>query len=216
MKRKIALLLALALMLLAGCQQQAPAEAAPAKSPREQGAELVPLMGEMAGNPLFAEIYGWNTEMSQALTSAREGDFSSPKAVYCIRVPDSALNNLMGSAGFANLDEFSEGLRKNIRARAASSLPTQLNAMGGSQVLAAASMCTASKTFVDASVTDNMIYVYVYEDAVPAAVVFTPGEGGAVSATGMLILYDGFQAGSLEELSELLGQLGAEVSEVSE
>lgn len=216
MKRFIALLLGLTMvLLLAGCQRQAPAAVAPAKSLRDRGAELVPRMAEMATSPYYASAYTEDPGITEALAQVAQGDFTAPQAVYCIRFPESALNQLMEQAGLTGLDGLSQELREGLKDRAFASLPTQINAMAGAEKLAAASICTAGELFVDPSVTENVIYLYVYRNAVPAAVVFHPGEDGAVSASGTLILYDGFPLGSLEDISGVLGPLGAEVSEVS-
>lgn len=233
MKRCLALLLAVALALLAGCSSgnrvesstaaglenyavdgEPGQEDSPARTLLEHGQELVSLMGQMAGNDAYIQLYTGSPQIGEILSAAGEGDFSSPAAVYRVLVPESALGQY-GLVELDSLDGLSQELRENVKARAVSSLPTLLNSMGGASVLAAASVCTAGKTFFSAEVPKNgVIYLYLYEDAVPAAVVFLPGEDGTVSATGMLILYDGFQVESPAELSGLLGELGAEVSPV--
>lgn len=234
MKRCLALLLALALVLLAGCsgaerapsstaageedfsQNGEPAQDAPVKSLLEHGQELAALMGEMAKSEAYIDLYTANDEIGEILSAAGEGDFSAPAAVYSIRFPESALGRLLELSGLLDsLDGLSDELRESVRAKLVSSLPTLINGMGGANVLAAASVCTAGKTFRSAEVSGNgLIYLYLYENAVPAAVVFQPGEDGTVSASGMLILYDGFRAESPDDLSGLLGELGADVSEI--
>lgn len=228
--KTVALLLALALVLLAGCGQgNAPApssgapessQAAPSQAPEktllEQGQELVALMGEMANNSQYASFYTDDQEMQELLAAAGEGDFSSPQAVYAIRFPDEALAGLLELAGLGSLDGFSDELRQNLRARVISAMPTQLNAMGGSSVLAAASICTASKTFVNGQAAENLIYLYTYPNAVPVAVTFLPGEDGAVSATGMFILYEQGQSMGPEQFQSLLGSFGVEIEEVTQ
>lgn len=233
MKRCLALLLALSLVLLAGCsgverapssstvgeqnfsQNGEPAQDAPVKSLREHGQELAALMGEMAGSEAYIDLYTEDPEIGEILSEAGEGDFSSPTAVYRIQVPESALSQY-GLVGLDSLYGLSPGLRESVKAKLASSLPSLLNGMGGANVLAAASICTAGKTFRSTEVSGNgLIYLYLYENAVPAAVVFLPGEDGTVSASGMLILYDGFRAESTDDLSGLLGELGATVEEVA-
>ena len=94
------------------------------------------------------------------------------------------------------------------------SLITQINGMGGTEELAVSSICTHGKTFVDDSITDNTIFLYVYEDALPIAVTFTVGEDGAVSASGTFIMYDGFSCGSVEEVEESFRAFDVEVSEI--
>ena len=44
---------------------------------------------------------------------------------------------------------------------------------------------------------------------------FLVGEDGAVSATGLFILYDGFPTGSAAEIQQFLSSLNVEVTEVS-
>ena len=86
--------------------------------------------------------------------------------------------------------------------------------MGGAEQLAAASICTAGKVFASDELEENAIYLYTYENAVPAAVSFSRGEDGTVSATGVLVLYDGFPAGDTPEVEQFLAELGVEVEEV--
>lgn len=230
-----ALLLALALVALAGCQQKmapdpssvlgdlpaAPgssqAPVAPEKSLYQQGQELVAEMVEMAGTPEYLSFYTGDQEVMEILTKAVEGkDYASPKVVYSIRVPESAMESILGMMDMQELEGLPESLRRRMYTQFFRGLPNQVNAMGGANILAATSICTATKTFVDPAVTENLIYLYTYENGVPVVVTFLPGEGGAVSASGMLILHDSFGAYSLEELVELLGRMGAEVETVAE
>lgn len=233
-KRPLALLLALAFVLLAGCADGRraesstasgsenyavdgePGQGAPAKALWEHGQELVSLMGEMAGNEAYIDLYTGSEEIGELLSEAGKGDHSAPAAVYRIQLPESALGQLLGLMGLLDeLDGLSDGLRESVRAKSIASLPSRLNGMGGANILAAASVCTADKTFRSDEVSGNgLIYLYLYEDAVPAAVTFLPGEDGTASASGMFILYDGFRPESPDDLSMLLGELGAEVSQI--
>lgn len=232
MKRALALLLALALAILAGCSDGSrtesssavgsenyavdgePGQGAPAKALWEHGQELVSLMGEMAANEAYIDLYTGSDEIGELLSEAGKGDFSAPTAVYRIQVPESVLGQY-GLMEPDSLDGLSDGLRESVKAKSVSSLPVLLNSMGGANILAASSVCTASKTFRSGEVPGNgLIYLYLYEDAVPAAVVFLPGEDGTASASGTLILYDGFQPESPDDISRLLGELGAEVSQI--
>lgn len=234
MRKCLALLLALTLVLLAGCSnaQRSPSSSAagsenyavdggpgqgdpPAKSLLEHGQELISLMGEMAGTGAYIGLYTENTEIGGVLSAAGEGDFSNPKAVYRVQISEVTLSRLLEQLGIASLDGLTPELRESLKTRSVSSLPTLINSMGGANTLAAASICTANKTFRSTEVPGNgMIYLYFYENAVPAAVVFLPGEDGTASATGMLILYDGFQAEDPDDLSGLLGELGADIWEI--
>lgn len=233
-KRGLTLLLALALVLLAGCSSTErvpsstasgsedfsvdgePGQGDPAtKTLLEHGQELVSLMGEMAGSGAYIGMYTESTEIGEILSTAGEGDFSDAKAVYLVQISEVTLSRLLEQLGIASLDGLTPELRESLKARSVSSVPTLINSMGGATTLAAASICTANKTFRSTEVPGSgMIYLYIYENAVPAAVVFLPGEDGTASASGMLILYDGFQAEDLDDLSGLLGELGADIWEI--
>lgn len=233
-RKMVALLMALALVALAGCRQKtapdpssvlgeppaAPessqAPAAPEKSLQQHGQELVSLMAEMVRSSQYTNLYTGDQEVQQLLATAGEGDFSAPQAVYAIRLPETALDSLLALAGMGSISGFSPELRQVIQARVTSALPTQINAMGGANVLAAASVCTASDCFVSSQPPESVIYLYTYQNAVPAAVSFIPGEGGAVAASGMLILYQGGETMEVTQLRELLEQLGAEMEEVTQ
>lgn len=62
---------------------------------------------------------------------------------------------------------------------------------------------------------ENALYIYVFEDAVPAAVCFTPGEDGTVSAAGTFILNRDFPTGSAREIEAYLTDYGAAATVVA-
>ena len=176
-RKMVALLMALALVALAGCRQKtapdpssvlgeppaAPessqAPAAPEKSLQQHGQELVSLMAEMVRSSQYTGLYTNDQEVQQLLATAGEGDFSAPQAVYAIRLPETALDSLLALAGMGSISGFSPELRQVIQARVTSALPTQINAMGGANVLAAASVCTASDCFVSSQPPESVIYL---------------------------------------------------------
>ena len=116
--------------------------------------------------------------------------------------------------GGFELNGLSDALRENLLTRLFSALPTRINAQGGSTALAATSICTTGKTFVSTELTENMIYVYTYENAMSVAVTFIKGEDSAVSATATLLIRDGLADSSIGGAAELLNMLGLTVEEI--
>ena len=137
-------------------------------------------------------------------------DFSSPKAVYAISIAEDDLAAMVGS----NPDNVSEELKNYIMQKSLASLMMQINGMSSVENLAASSVCTVGKTFVNGNVTEDVIYLYVYENAIPVAVTFTIGENQAVSASGIFIMYDGFTCGSADEIKSFFNDITVDVSEV--
>lgn len=214
MKRAIkgvsAFLAASLVLLVAACGGGTEAESGE-KPLYERGLEVVSLMAEMAGSDAYLSAYSDSEEIREILSGAGAGDFSSPEAVYRVKLPAGAL---WGLAQMPASGELTEPLREEIESKIYSAFVSQINAMGGTASLAAASICTAGTLFVDKGLTENTLYLYVFENAVPAAVVFLPGEDGAVSATGMLILYDGFDVGELQGSGPFFGQTGIEIEQI--
>lgn len=125
------------------------------------------------------------------------GEYSVPKSVYAISIPDE---NLAAMVELSELDNSSKDLKTFLIQKVLGSLMIQINGMAGAENLAASSVCTVGKTFVDENATGDVIYLYTYENALPVAVTFTIGENHAVSATGVFIMYDGFTCGSADEI----------------
>lgn len=207
--KSILLFLILSVSLLSGvCAGQAAAPSAL----YERGLSIASVMKDMAGNDVWVSLFSSNATVKEQISRAAQGDFSHPKAVYEIHLADMAL---YVSTGRSDLSGLSGALQAHVRAATQAATALQINAKGGSDLLAAASACTASQLFVCNDLHENVLYLYTYENAVPVMVSFVAGESGAVSATGTFIFYDGFPTGSAEQIQQFLGILGAEVTKVS-
>ena len=165
----------------------------------QEGLSTVSVMEEMAENEDWVNLFSSNQNLASILSAVGDGDYSHPKAVYQIRLSDA----------------FSDTLQAYLRATVQSSIAAQINAKGGADALAAASACTASRIFFCDDLHENLLYLYTYENAAPAMISFLVGEDGAVSATGLFILYNGFPTGSAAEIQQFLSSLNVEVTEVS-
>lgn len=181
------------------------------KSLYAQGLEVVQIMSEMTQTEEYVDIHTGNSGIKTVIQNISAGDYSSPKAVYAISVTD---DNLAAMAELNNLDSASEKLKTFLMQRVLGSFMTQINGMSGVENLAAASVCTVGKTFVNENVTEDVIYLYTYENAIPVAVTFTIGEDQAVSASGVFVMYDGFTCGSVDEIKSFFSDITVEVKEV--
>lgn len=181
------------------------------KSLYAQGLEVVQIMSEMTQTEEYVDIHTGNSEVKTVIQNISTGDYSSPKAVYAISITD---DNLAAMAELNSLDSASEELKTFLMQRVLGSLMTQINGMSGVENLAASSVCTVCKTFVNENATEDVIYLYTYENALPVAVTFTIGEDQAVSASGVFVMYDGFTCGSADEIKSLFSNITVEVTEI--
>lgn len=211
MKRKIWNLgIAFALALgLCGCGADAGAE----KSLYDQGLEVVSLLDEMAENEMYISSFSSYEEIQTMLGELGNADYTEPDAVYAITISEE---NLAAYEEWTLLEESaSEELQKQMQNKFPAALINQVNAMEGVTTLAAASICTAEKSFVSHEITENTIYLYTYEDTVPVAVTFVVGEDNTVIAKGCFIMYSEFTCGSEQEIRDFFKEVSVEVERVT-
>lgn len=179
------------------------------KSLLEHGLDVIDLMVDGLRSEEYIEIFVSSEEIIEILTEAGKGDYSEPDKVYEIKISEETMSDLMDMDDF---DDLSEELQNVLMNRMLSSMTTQLNARGGTELLAANAVANMGKTFVfDDEEFENCIYLYVYEDAKPIVVTFIAGEDGVVSAVGSPILLDGVDWDSKSDIMDNLGLLGVDV-----
>lgn len=180
---------------------------APEKSLYEQGLEVIVLMDEMIHSEGYVDIYTGSEVIQEIIHTLAKGDYAAPKAVYAISLPAGGLPTEIPK-------DASDALRNTIQHRMVSAVVTQINAMSGAETLAAASVCTAGKTFVSTELTEDLIYLYTYNNAHPIAVTFTSGEDSTVTASGMFLLHEDFPRDSAEEMEAFLSELSVSVTQL--
>lgn len=210
MKKQLQAIVALVLVLsLSACGNNG--NSAETKSLYAQGLEIVRLMSELTQSAEYVDFYTGSNEIRSVIQKISAGSYTTPKAVYAISITDETLAAM---AELNHLDNASKDLRSLLTQKALGALMTQINSMSGVENLAAASVCTVGKTFVNEDAKENVIYLYTYDNAVPVAVTFIVGEDQAISADGVFVMYDRFTCGSAEEIRGFFNSITVEVTEV--
>ena len=183
----------------------------------QKGLEVVALLNEMVQNETYVQLYTASAEIQEIVETVATGDYTEPSAVYQISLPGESLSALAEAmGGNASMDGMSPELTRAVEQKLIGAVISQINAMGGATNLAAMSVCTAGKTFVNEEISEDLIYLYVYEDAAPAAVTFVRGDEGTVSVTGTFLLSEDLNTESEQTVSEFFSELGAAVTVVTE
>lgn len=203
-KRVFSFVACLALLV---CWMSGHSGLAESKSLYNHGMDVIHLMAEMIGSDDYVNLFTENTEIREIVDQLAEGDYAEPEAVYVLTVPAENLNAM---AELGALDNASDALKQKLNQRMIASLVSQVNGRSGAVKLAAASVCTAGKTFVHDQAQD-MIYLYVFANTAPVAVTFTVGEDHTVSASGMFVVYDDFPCGSAGEIEAFFEELEVDV-----
>ncbi len=210
MKKLCAMLLSLMLacLVLSGCESKG--GKADDALLYDRGLAVISLMDEIVSNEDYLKSYTASADLAEILEKVGKNRHSSPKAVYCLGdFPETLLYMALGG----NVSGFSEELIDLTEKKVVQAIPTQINARGGANVLAASSVASAGYTFDAAGLTGEkpFIYLYVFDD-VSCMVTFAPGEDDSVSANGCFILYDGFDASGKEAVEEAFKEFGAKVT----
>lgn len=194
-------------LLLCACGNTASSE----KSLYDQGLDIIALMDEAVRSDGYLDLFTSSDALRTTIQEITEGNYTAPSAVYSIRFPEDALFQFCGTSAPENL---SESLLAYLNHRLLPAAVTQLNATGGVEKLSASSVCTISKAFVNSTLTEDILYLYTFETGFPISVVFTPGENGAVSATGTFLLLADFPCSSPEEIEAFFGEIPVEISQI--
>lgn len=193
----LAVIAVVMVLSFSGCSKQ---NSNTSKGLYEHGLELVAVVDEMAKNDNYTAVYTGSPRISNIIAEFGKGDYSKPQAVYKLTPKDEYLAQYQASD---ELSGMSEKVKEIILNKTVAALVTQVNAMGGAENLAATTVCTAGKTFVNSEISNPItIYLYVYENGFPVAVTFTAGEDSTVSASAMFVSYSEFSTTSAENIEE--------------
>ena len=178
----------------------------------EQGLEVVALMDEMVDSQSYVQMFTGNMQISEVIQSNTSGDYSEPLVVYEVVLQNDNFLGLLGND--ETQESMSDELKEIINKKINASVITQLNAYGGSENLAASTICTAGISFVNNEVKEDIIYIYVYENTAPVAVMFLQEGNDIVSANGTFMFGEEFINLTEEGISELFEGLYKTVRKV--
>ena len=178
----------------------------------DQGLEVVKVMDEMAKSDSYTKYFTGNDEILKIIEGIAVGNYSEPKEVYEVVFPENIHQLLFGGtdAEISMSDELDNIMRKKMMA----SIVTQINAYGGSMNLAASTVCTASKSFINDELENNLIYIYVYDDAAPIAITFLKESDDIVSANGSFLISDELKALDAESITMLFEEMNVTVRNI--
>ena len=182
----------------------------------DRGLAVIDIMAEMTESEAYIGLTTANDGIRAIIQNDLAGEHEEPEAVYFISIPEEQLRAWWDLAEMEETGEMSQELWTFLRQGILASVPSVINGMAGVEELAAANACMAQKTFAVKNEIQDVTYLYVYEDAAPAAVTFTAGEDGTVSASGTFLLQDEFSCGSAAEIEAFFEGIGveAEVGEI--
>jgi len=205
MRKALLLALALALAIISGCYKEDTEEA------YAHGLDLIELMDEIAESEICKEVFSADEKSMDLIKQAGAGDYTSPVAIYEIKLSSRTLEALTSYRADGSL---STNLQNYLNDKATLAVANYINAGGGTSAIAAASLCSVQTSFYCEDVTSDTIYLYLFENGFPVIVSFITCEKSAVYASGSFIMNSGFDASSESALSQYLSKLDASLIKI--
>nr|WP_122012174.1 hypothetical protein [Maliibacterium massiliense] len=216
MKKAIPLMLVLLLLTaaLCGCGPQAKAQDAEATL-YTHGLAMVGRMAQMANSEAYTRAISDAPALTNTVAAFGQGDYTAPRGVYRITLPEDALQTLFAAGGSDSFSALPDDLRAELEKRVNTSLVTMLNAQAGAQALAATSLVTATDAFLCPGVTAHQLYLYLFDEGTPAMVSFLACGEDIVTATGYFLQCEDIDLDDEDALADWVGQrLGCSVEAV--
>ena len=184
----------------------------------DKGIEIVGLMDEMVHSDKYISIMSAGGEIEKKADEIAEGRYESPSQVFCLSgFSQDAMISIIG--GKEAVEGLSDELTDFLNRKMAGGIISQINAQEGSVALATTSIFSANNTFVCKDISEDSIYLYIYPDSYPAAVVFNRGENSTVSATGYYLLNEDIRTAdekdTQQKIEDLFKMYGCKIEEIT-
>lgn len=168
----------------------------------KKGLELVHRMDMMAESEEYIKLVSASTELREIISGIGEDNYSQPNGVYKITIPKEVLESVFVGS---EITEIPVELKTEIEKRFITAIPSRINALNGSMVLAATSIVTSGDSFINEELTNNTLYIYLFDGKYSAMVSFFPGNENIVGASACFVINDFLnQVSSDSEMSEWL------------
>lgn len=160
-----------------------------------KGYELVTKISKLAKSEDYIKLMSASPEINDIIKKIADGSYTTPVSVYRADISDENINALLDA-------ELSSDITDIVRPSLVNSLPIYLISTEGSSELAAASIVTASETYVDSAITNPVMFVYNYDGDYSVIVTEVPGTDGAVTATAYFVKNSVFKGTTKDDVAD--------------
>ncbi len=180
----------------------------PSKTPIEQGYEIISIIDEKINSDKLASIYGIQADALELLETLRAADYTGNAEVYQLYMPrDVYFKKLFGED--VSQDDFSKTLYNSLTAISASMIAHIID-KNDYRALMVSSAISYGQAFVDSSIDEDLLYLYVFNSGAPIIVSMHPSGNGAVTASGCIIINDEFNTADKESIERSFARFGYE------
>ena len=193
-------------MVLPACKTKEEQKDVMTTSLLDAGSEIISLMDEMINNESYQEVMASSSDLESAFKMLAVGDYSKASAVYEIHIPDRTYDNFISINQEGDVkNDMSEKLYTELKGRMTVSLANMINGRyNGASYLAASSIVSASKVFVNTELEESKVFLYTFETGFPIMISYVKGDGGAVTATGYFLMNENLVGATKDDIDTMV------------
>lgn len=166
----------------------------------DRSLDMIGALSELVADENYRNNVGLPKKLEGIVSSLLEMNYSKPYAVYRVANLDNILEFIISGVSVTLDDD----IKKYIEIDFSDGICNMILSSYGSEAIAANAIFNINNVFTDENVTENEMFIYVYEDAYPVAVTYIIGENGAVLANASYLISDEFIGTDIDELEKLL------------
>ena len=175
----------------------------------KHGDEIVSIINEKINSDKYLSLVDAPAAYRDEVDKLRLGNYSEEMTVYQLHLSEKAYYKMIYGTELSK-DEFSETLYNSIKTISSGYIAAIINSKGGVSAVSTATFLNASITFADTSIKENLLFLYVFKSGAPILISMEPGDGGAIHATGNIIISNGLDTGSAESVKKSFEHFGFE------
>ena len=200
MKKTIIMILTASLLMLTACSTETTTTNNP--SLEHKGLELIAEVDTLAENEEYIKLFSGSPELEAIISDIAKEDYSSPKEIFIIEDLEEIVlqNMLMG-------ESLSEDVRDIIKGRLVHVLPSQINAMGGVNNIAATNILAHGDNFIFDGLNTDTTYLYTFNSSYSFMVTFAPNNENIVNANVTVVINE--ELANCETVDEVKAFLSA-------
>lgn len=157
---------------------------------QNKSVELAQEIDMLASNSEYVNSISLSSELNAIISKIASQDYDNPTDIYKFSGIDSSYKTVMQYVGIETPDFDNDKLTELYKDKLLHSLPMQLNAMSGTDIIAGTAMLTTEDIFLYSDLTEREVYLLLYDGDFNVIVLFSPQGEGIVKASANIVTHE--------------------------
>ncbi|MDE5790367.1 MAG: hypothetical protein K2H96_03955 [Muribaculaceae bacterium] len=152
---------------------------------------MIQTMSELASSHDYTELYTSSEDILNIFDNICKSNFSKAVKVYSIEMNEKNVKLLMEALTVSdyNIESFPKSVQSAIKQKFQLGIASIINGrLYGANALAASTIISVERSFVYNTLTNDLLYIYLFEKGATAIVSFIVGDGNSIIAKGDFLM----------------------------